>query len=401
MNNHIIESLQQIGDQWGLDIPETIEDQIKFLKREFKFLDFLSLQRFTDLSYMKDVIQKVQGLFQYAVVGLREISVMEDVNCVSDDIQVKIVMTKLEIRCEYLFPKVDKDDIAVVSPKFLIDLIDTVVVNLGDLLKVYCSSSLLFMAESKKEIADVLKELKLLRNFVCFVSESKHTQERLPGCISQGSLRSSWFGISVTTKASAWVVTLQHNLKALPINNPDTHQIAIGFKVSSTVPAQIGRRKMTMDSQVQDVATTVAATSIATTSRMNAPPVMEPEEKPKKFAGINFKRWQKKTFFYVTTLCLQRFTIEEAPEVPKGTFKQERFVIVEAWKHSDFLCRNYILSGLQDDLYNVYSGTKTTKELWGALERKYKTEYAGTKKFFIARFLKYKMIESKSVISQV
>ncbi|KAM3359005.1 hypothetical protein P3S68_021938 [Capsicum galapagoense] len=112
MNNHIIESLQQIDDQWGLDIPETIEDQIKFLKREFKFLDFLSLQRFTDLSYMKDVIQKVQGLFQHAVVGLREISVMEDVNRVSDDIQVKIGMTKLEIRYEYLFPKVDKDDIA-------------------------------------------------------------------------------------------------------------------------------------------------------------------------------------------------------------------------------------------------------------------------------------------------
>lgn len=37
----------------------------------------------------------------------------------------------------------------------------------------------------------------------------------------------------------------------------------------------------------------------------------------------------------------------------------------------------------------------------GADKRKYKTEDAGTKKFFIARFLEFKMINSKFVVSQV
>ncbi|KAF3616382.1 hypothetical protein FXO38_34584 [Capsicum annuum] len=60
-------------------------------------------------------------------------------------------------------------------------------------------------------------------------------------------------------------------------------------------------------------------------------------------------------FFYLTTLSLQRFTSEDAPEVPEGTSYKENFMIVEAWKHLDFLCWNYILSGLQDDLYNVNS----------------------------------------------
>ncbi|KAF3615265.1 putative phosphoserine aminotransferase, chloroplastic-like [Capsicum annuum] len=63
--------------------------------------------------------------------------------------------------------------------------------------------------------------------------------------------------------------------------------------------------------------------------------------------------------------------------------------------------KNYILSGLQDDLYNIYSGTKTSKELWGALEQKYNTEDAGIKKFLIARFLDFKIIDSKCVVSQV
>ncbi|PHU11163.1 hypothetical protein BC332_18093 [Capsicum chinense] len=159
--------------------------------------------------------------------------------------------------------------------------------------------------------------------------------------------------------------------------------------------------KMTTESQMIDATTSMGTNNIATSSRTNAPPMMSPAEKPEKFSGINFKRWQQKMFFYLTTLCLQRFTSENVPEVPEGTSDKDRFVIAETWKHSDFLCRNYILSGLQDDLYNVYSGTKTSKELWRALERKYKTEDAGIKKFLVARFLDFKMIDNKSVVSQV
>ncbi|KAF3624959.1 hypothetical protein T459_30598 [Capsicum annuum] len=125
---------------------------------------------------------------------------------------------------------------------------------------------------------------------------------------------------------------------------------------------------MTNESQIQDADTTMGATSIASTSQANALQPMAPAEKPKKFVGIDFKRWQQKMFFYLTTLCLQR---------------------------------NYILSGLQDDLYNVYSGTKKSKELCGTLEWKYKTEDVGIKKFFVARFLDFKMIDNKSVVSQV
>ena len=59
------------------------------------------------------------------------------------------------------------------------------------------------------------------------------------------------------------------------------------------------------------------------------------------------------------------------------------------------------MSGLQDDLYNVYSNAKTSKELWDALEQKYKTKDAGMKKFIVAKFLDYKMIDSKTVVTQV
>nr|GEX15807.1 enoyl-[acyl-carrier-protein] reductase [NADH], chloroplastic [Tanacetum cinerariifolium] len=73
-------------------------------------------------------------------------------------------------------------------------------------------------------------------------------------------------------------------------------------------------------------------------------------ERPKKFNGQNFKRWQQKMFFYLTTLGLTRFLKETVPQE--------------------------------------------------SLERKYKTKDAGTKKFVVARFLDYKMVDSKNVTSQ-
>ncbi|XP_070014514.1 uncharacterized protein [Nicotiana sylvestris] len=90
---------------------------------------------------------------------------------------------------------------------------------------------------------------------------------------------------------------------------------------------------------------------------------MPPAEKSGKFSGVNFKRWQQKMFFYLNTLSLQ--------------------------------------SGLEDGLYNVYSIMKISRELWNALEKKYKTEDAGLKKFVAAKFLDFKMIDGKSVIAQV
>ncbi|XP_074570564.1 uncharacterized protein LOC141827228 [Curcuma longa] len=124
-------------------------------------------------------------------------------------------------------------------------------------------------------------------------------------------------------------------------------------------------------------------------------------EKPEKFMGMNFKRWQQKMLFYLTTLNLARFLTEEPPKVPEGTLDAQTFNAVEAWKHSEFLCRNYILNCLADALYNVYCSKKSAKELWESLDLKYRTEDAGAKKFVVGRFLDFKMVDSKTVISQV
>ncbi|XP_049404833.1 putative late blight resistance protein homolog R1B-16 [Solanum stenotomum] len=82
--------------------------------------------------------------------------------------------TKQEFRAKYSFPKtlladnkVDDDD---TNPEFVMEFINAVVGNLNVLVKINDPSSLLFVPGPKEQIEQVLKELKLLRFFVCFVS---------------------------------------------------------------------------------------------------------------------------------------------------------------------------------------------------------------------------------------
>ncbi|KAL0365899.1 UNVERIFIED_CONTAM: hypothetical protein Sradi_3480000 [Sesamum radiatum] len=132
-----------------------------------------------------------------------------------------------------------------------------------------------------------------------------------------------------------------------------------------------------------------------------AQPVAAQGERPEKFSGTEFKRWHQKMLFYLTTLNLARFLSEEAPVVSEGETDTQKRAAMDAWVHGDFLCRNYILNGLSDTLYNVYSSAKTARALWESLEKKYKTEDAGLKKFIVGKFLEFKMVDSKTVMNQV
>ena len=133
---------------------------------------------------------------------------------------------------------------------------------------------------------------------------------------------------------------------------------------------------------------TVETVQVPNTATLAVPntavPVTAHAEKPEKFSGLNFKRWQQKMLFYLTTLNLVRFLTEDAPKLKEGETDVQLVSALQAWNHSDFLCRNYIMNCLSDSLYNVYSVIKTSKILYDSLDKKYRTEDAGTKKFIVA-----------------
>ena len=87
--------------------------------------------------------------------------------------------------------------------------------------------------------------------------------------------------------------------------------------------------------------------------------------------------------FYLTTLSLARFLSEDPLAVEENEKDKKKLMALDAWKQSDFLCRNYVLNGLVDSLFNVFYAKKSAKELSNALDKKYKTEDTAAKKFAI------------------
>lgn len=68
-------------------------------------------------------------------------------------------------------------------------------------------------------------------------------------------------------------------------------------------------------------------------------------------------------------------------ETAKEDEKKKQAAELEKWTDNDFLCKNYIINGLSDDLYNYYNEEKkSAKDIWEALQKKYDIEEAGAKK---------------------
>ena len=76
------------------------------------------------------------------------------------------------------------------------------------------------------------------------------------------------------------------------------------------------------------------ATNMQIQTLMPAPlPNLKPE-KPGKFNGTEFKRWQQKMLFYLTTLQFAKF-LQEDPTEP--VTDRDSVLAVDAWTQGDFL----------------------------------------------------------------
>ncbi|GJS09127.1 zinc finger, CCHC-type containing protein [Tanacetum coccineum] len=71
------------------------------------------------------------------------------------------------------------------------------------------------------------------------------------------------------------------------------------------------------------------------------------------------------------------------------------------FENDDFICRGHILNAMSDPLFDVYQNYSTAKELWNALEERYFTEDATSKKFIVSKFNSYKMVDSRPIMDQM
>ncbi|KAK9049048.1 hypothetical protein SSX86_031984, partial [Deinandra increscens subsp. villosa] len=131
-----------------------------------------------------------------------------------------------------------------------------------------------------------------------------------------------------------------------------------------------------------------------------------------RFDGQNYTRWADKVKFMLIVLKLYYVLDPELAPIPENPVPkdgkevdQKTITDLEAQrlnrKEAEDLCLGHIKNSLSDRLYDLYAQVKSPKELWKALELKYKAHEDGTNKYLIAKYLDFQMVDEKSILEQV
>nr|GEX64307.1 hypothetical protein [Tanacetum cinerariifolium] len=100
--------------------------------------------------------------------------------------------------------------------------------------------------------------------------------------------------------------------------------------------------------------------------------------KLEKFELVDFRRWQKKIHFLLSSMSMVYVLTTPMPEDGGENPTVEQVRKRAKWDNEDYVCR----------------------ELWDTLEAKYMAEDASSKKFIISDFTNYKMTDSRPVLEQ-
>nr|GEY63637.1 zinc finger, CCHC-type [Tanacetum cinerariifolium] len=100
--------------------------------------------------------------------------------------------------------------------------------------------------------------------------------------------------------------------------------------------------------------------------------------KLEKFEGVDFRRWQKKMHFMLSSMSVVYVLTTPMPEDGGENPTVEQVRKRAKWNNDDYICR----------------------ELRDTLEAKYMAEDASSKKFLVSNFTNYKMTDSRLVLEQ-
>ena len=111
-----------------------------------------------------------------------------------------------------------------------------------------------------------------------------------------------------------------------------------------------------------------------------------------RFDGANFRRWQKKLHFLLSSLkVVYVLTTPKPVETEDDTLVAQRERL--KWEQDDYVCKGHICNSMSDALFDIYHEMATAKEIWDALEAKYISHDATSKKFLVQKFFNYKMTD--------
>ncbi|GJU52990.1 zinc finger, CCHC-type containing protein [Tanacetum coccineum] len=90
-----------------------------------------------------------------------------------------------------------------------------------------------------------------------------------------------------------------------------------------------------------------------------------------KFEGMDFRRWQKKMHFLLSSMSVVCVLTTPIPEDGGDDATVEQIRKKAKWDNDDYVYRGLILNGMSNSLFDIYQNVESSKELWDSLEAKY------------------------------
>ncbi|GJW61924.1 hypothetical protein Tco_0111259 [Tanacetum coccineum] len=82
-----------------------------------------------------------------------------------------------------------------------------------------------------------------------------------------------------------------------------------------------------------------------------------------KFEGVDFRRWQKKMHFLLSSISVVYVLTTPIPEDGGDDATVEQIRKRAKWDNDDYVCRGLILNGMSDSLFDIYQNVESSKEL--------------------------------------
>ncbi|GJX15821.1 hypothetical protein Tco_0216653 [Tanacetum coccineum] len=82
-----------------------------------------------------------------------------------------------------------------------------------------------------------------------------------------------------------------------------------------------------------------------------------------KFEGVDFRRWQKKMHFLLSSMSVVYVLTTPMPDDSGDDPTVEQVRKRAKWLSDDYVCRGLILNGMSDPLFDIYQNVESSKEL--------------------------------------
>jgi hypothetical protein len=109
---------------------------------------------------------------------------------------------------------------------------------------------------------------------------------------------------------------------------------------------------------------------------------------------------------YFEQLEIDQVLSTAPPEVPAGVGVDLAIVVeankaLETYDKYNKLVRGHLLNHMPNNLFGLFVFNKFVKSFWETLEKKYKVDDAGNRKYVTEKWLQFQMVDDKPIMEQV